>query len=104
MGVGEKDQPDHRNVAVTGILSFALTAYLGNRERERQYRDSRARSLSVAWQELKAGFEQMQLSRFMLAANPTAGTLIEQLPQLFSSRARLQHVQREQFIVMANGL
>jgi hypothetical protein len=49
--------------------------------------------------ELKAAYEEVSQTRFLLATSPTPKTFMEQIPAIGGARARLQRVQRERFIL-----
>jgi len=82
-------------IIVTGFVTFMLNRY----SQERARRDERVMTLTAAFQELKAAYEEVSQSRFLLGTSPTAKTLSEQIPAIGRARARLQRVQRERFIL-----
>lgn len=86
------------NVAVSGLVTLGVLTALAAREQRLTKNDSRATGLAAARQDLKSGFETAQLARFRLSASPTASTFIEQLPQIFEARGKLQRVQRERYV------
>jgi hypothetical protein len=86
------------SVAVTGVLGVLISTTLARRDDERERRDERARLLTGASQDLKAGFEKGQVARFMLRKNPTGGMLARQASTMLETRALLQRVQREQTV------
>jgi hypothetical protein len=62
--------------------------------------ERRAESLASARQELKAGFENAQVVRLMVLADPSAMTVLQQYPRLLEARASLQKAQRERFVML----
>lgn len=82
-------------VLVTGVLSFAISRHQAAQAR----RDERARVLSAALQGLKAGYERIQVARYHLRANCTAGTFLRQIDAIAEARSLLHRVQRERFII-----
>jgi hypothetical protein len=82
-------------VLITGVLS----AVLGQRNTRQAALDERARVLATALQELKAGYENVQVARFYLSAHRTGRTFEEQIGRLTDARTRLHKVQRERFVL-----
>jgi hypothetical protein len=82
-------------VMVTGVLS----AVLSNRGARQAALDERARVLTSALQELKAGYERVQVARFYLAAHRTGEMFRDQIDALTDARARLHKVQRERYVL-----
>ena len=82
-------------VIVTGFVTFLLN----RQSQDRARRDERVKTLTGTLQELKAAYEEVSQTRFLLATNPTPKTFIDQIPAIGRARARLQRVQRERFIL-----
>jgi len=91
------------NITVGGFLSLLVFGQLAERDRENDLGHQRAESLANAQQELKAGFDRVQVARYLLLAEPTAATLVKELPRLFSARESLQRAERERFIVVQHA-
>jgi hypothetical protein len=82
-------------VLITGVLSYVLT----QRATRKAQLDDRARVLASALQNLKAGYEHVQVARFFLMAHPTGRTFTEQIANLMEARTYLHRVQRERFVL-----
>jgi NhaP-type Na+/H+ or K+/H+ antiporter len=82
-------------ILTTGFLSFLLAQYNAAQAR----RDEYARVLTGALQQLKSGYERVQVARFFIAAHRTGKTLSEQIPAISEARSWLHKVQRERFII-----
>ncbi|TFV86503.1 hypothetical protein E4P40_12745 [Blastococcus sp. CT_GayMR20] len=81
-------------VLITGILGVVLAHHNADRAR----REDRARAFAGALQDLKAGYERVQVARFLLTANPSARTLMEQVSSFSEARGQLHKVQRTRFV------
>jgi hypothetical protein len=82
-------------IIVTGFVTFLLNRHSQDRAR----REERVKTLTGALQELKAAYEEVNQTRFLLGTSPTPKTFMEQIPAIGRARARLQRVQRERFIL-----
>jgi hypothetical protein len=82
-------------IMVTGFVTFLLNRH----SQERARRDEQVKTLTGALQELKAAYEEVNQTRFLLGTAPTAKTFMDQVPAIGRARARLQRVQRERFIL-----
>ena len=76
-------------VLITGVLSFVLS----DRNARRARLEDRERVLTSALQNLKAGYERVQVARFYLTASRTASMLQEQISKVSESRTLLHLVQ-----------
>lgn len=102
---------------ITGILSFVLAQRAARQARDEAERaaqrardeaeraaqqardDDEARVLIGALQELKAGYERIQVARFHLSAQPTASALLKHISAISEARSQLHRVQRERFVL-----
>ena len=65
-------------IIVTGFVTFLLNRH----SQERARRDERVKTLTGAWQELKAAYEEVSQTRFLLGTSRTPKTFMEQIPAI----------------------
>jgi len=80
------------------LISGILGAVLAHHNADRARREDRARAFAGALQDLKAGYERVQVARFLLRANPSPRTLKEQVSSFSEARGQLHKVQRTRFV------
>ena len=65
-------------IIVTGFVTFLLNRHSQDRAR----RDERVKTLTGALQELKAAYEEVSQTRFLLGTSRTPKTFMEQIPAI----------------------